>query len=70
MTIPEKKYEISYHTGEMVKLEIDNEDERTVFIAKKIIILPEKTFFQKYGSYIIIGLSLVVQVRMKQFYHL
>lgn len=48
----------------MVKLEIDNEDERTVFIAKKIIILPEKTFFQKYGSYIIIGLSLVVQVRV------
>ena len=58
------KYEMSFHPGEMVKFEVDlpEKDERVVFICKKIYIAPEKSFFQKYGSYFIIGLSLIVQV--------
>ena len=58
------KYEISFHPGEMVKFEVDlpEKDERIVFIGKKIYIPPERSFFQKYGSFFIIGLSLIVQV--------
>ena len=58
------KYEISFHMGKMVKFEVDDstKDERIVYIAQKVYIPPNRTFFQKYGSYFIIGLSLVIQV--------
>ena len=58
------KYEISFHMGEMVKFEVDDsaKDELVVYIAKKVYVPPNRTFFQKYGSYFIIGLSLVIQV--------
>lgn len=58
------KYEISFHPGKIVKFEVDEpgKDERTVYIAQKVYIPPNRTFFQKYGSYFIIGLSLVIQV--------
>ena len=58
------KYEISFHMEKMVKFEVDDstKDERIVYIAQKVYIPPNRTFFQKYGSYFIIGLSLVIQV--------
>lgn len=65
------KYEISFHLGEMVKFEVDlpEKDERIVFIGKKIYIPPERSFFQKYGSFFIIGLSLIIQVFFCCYFH-
>ena len=64
MNQPSSKFEITFNTKEMAKFEIDmpEKDQRVVYVAKKVFIPPERTFFQKYGSYFIIGLSLIVQV--------
>ena len=37
-------------------------DEREIIMMKKIHIAPPKTFWQKYGGYLMIGFALVIQV--------
>ena len=59
-----KTFEITLLPGDILKFELDNpeKDERTVIMAKKVIIQPPRSFFQKYGSYMIMGLAIVIQV--------
>lgn len=65
------KFEITVLPGDILKFELDNpeKDERTVIMAKKIIIEPPKSFFQKYGSYFIMGLAIVIQVGKGHWFH-
>ena len=62
--LPGARYELSLMPGKMVKFEIDLEesDERIVYMGKKIIVPKQKTFFQKYGTYFVIALAFIVQV--------
>ena len=59
-----EKFEITFLPGDILKFELDNpeKDERTVIMAKKIIVQPPRSFFQKYGSYFIMGLAIIIQV--------
>lgn len=61
----EKKFEVTILPGDLIKVEVDNpaSDERVILMAKKIFIAPPKTFWQKYGGYLMIGFALVIQVR-------
>ncbi|KNB45359.1 hypothetical protein JH06_0980 [Blastocystis sp. subtype 4] len=61
-----EKFEITFLPGDILKFELDNpeKDERTVIMAKKIIVQPPRSFFQKYGSYFIMGLAIIIQLVM------